>query len=115
VYSIVRSDLSIEDQIVQSAHSALEAGREFGIPDTDSNLILLEAKSQFDLLRLSQELNAANVRFQLFYEEDDDIGFTSLTTEPLHYTEQRKLFSKFKLFKFRPEAAFSISDIKETS
>ena len=53
VYSIIRTDLSIEDQIVQTAHSALEAGRELGTPNTHTHLILLEIKSQDAALLLT--------------------------------------------------------------
>ena len=113
VYSFIRTDLSIEDQIVQTAHSALEAGRELGTPNTHTHLILLEIKSQDALIKFSEQLKKKGIKFHMFYEPDDNIGYTSLTTEPLYDTEQMEIFSRFSLFKFRPHKAFSIHNMKE--
>lgn len=95
---------------MQAAHSALEAGRELGSPNSNSFLILLEAKNQDQLIKISETLKQHGIRFHMFYEPDYDRGYTSLTTEPLYTTENRKLFSKYKLYKFRPERAFSTKD-----
>lgn len=110
VYTFIRTDLPIEQQIVQAAHSALEAGRELGNPETTSHLILLEAKSQEYLLRIADTLKQKNIRYHLFYEPDYDRGFTSLTTEPITDKELRKHFSKHSLYRFKAERAFSTKD-----
>ena len=100
-YTFIRSDLSIEQQIVQAAHSAMESGRSFGDPKTPTHLILLEAKSEDKLLNIAENLKQRDIRFQLFYEPDNDTGYSSLTTEPIFNSERRKYFSRFSLYKFK--------------
>ena len=87
--------------MVQIAHSALEAGRDLGKPSTPSHLILLGAKSEAQLLDISQALKLQDIKFSLFFEPDYDTGYTSLTTEPLYSDEARKYFRKFKLYTFK--------------
>lgn len=103
VYTFIRQDLPIEQQIVQAAHSALEAGRDLGKPDSVSNLILLGCQDQESLLQIADRLKFNNIKYSLFYEPDYDRGYTSLTTEPLFDREQRRVLSKYSLYKFKPE------------
>lgn len=110
VYCFVRVDLPIEQQIVQAAHSALEAGRELGTPSTTTHLILLETKSENSLLRIADELKEQNIRFYLFFEPDDNRGFTSLTTEPLTDEKKRAYFSKHSLYRYNVKRSYSIKD-----
>ena len=109
-YTFIRTDLPIEQQIVQAAHSAMESGREFYNPNTPTHLILLEAKSEDQLKNIAQYLEQRNIKFSLFYEPDWDRGYTSLTTEPLTSDEDRKHFKKFSLYKFKPQTAFGYSE-----
>lgn len=107
MYCFIRADLPIEQQIVQAAHSALEAGRDLGKPSSNSRLILLEAKSQDQLLKISQRLAAAGIKFRMFYEPDHNRGYTSITTEPISQDEDRAFFKKYTLYKFKAETAYS--------
>lgn len=101
IYSIIRKDISLADQIVQTAHSAFHAGDEstlcLELGETPS-LILLEVKNQEELLALSARLEQHNIRHYKFFEPDDNLGYTSLTTEPLSANE-RKLFSNLRLWR----------------
>ena len=83
---------------MQSAHSALEAGREFGKPLTTSHLILIGAKSEYALRKIANELDEIGIKYHLFYEPDIS-SYTSLTTEPLD--QQHDYFFKHNLYKFR--------------
>lgn len=107
--------MPIEQQIVQAAHSALEAGRELGNPTTTSHLILLEAKSQDALMRIADELKQQDIRFHLFYEPDYDRGYTSLTTEPITDNGKRKYFSKHSLYRFNAKRSYSSKDEVHTN
>lgn len=100
-YTILRSDLPIETQIVQAAHSAMESGRDFRNPTTHTHLVLLEAKSEAALMKAGDYLIANGIKFSMFHEPDYETGFTSLTTEPIFFEEQRAIFRKFSLYKFR--------------
>ena len=53
-YIILRKDISKEQQIVQAAHAALEAGFRFKKPDGDvSSLIVLEVENEQELKEAS--------------------------------------------------------------
>lgn len=110
VYTFIRTDLPIEQQIVQATHSALEAGRDLGKPETTSHLILLEAKSEDALLRIADQLKQQDIRFSLFFEPDDNRGYTSLTTEPITDNEKRRYFSKHSLYRFNAKRSYSTKD-----
>lgn len=103
VYTFIRTDLPVEQQIVQAAHSALEAGRDLGKPDSESNLILLGIKNQEALVRVAERLKHHEINYSLFFEPDNGRGYTSLTTEPLMDMEKRRVLSKYSLYKFKPE------------
>ena len=106
--------MAIEDQICQSAHSAQESGRLYPSPNTHSTtLILIGVKSQAALQKISLDLTQEGIGHYLFFEPDDGIGYTSLTTEPIYTEEQRKFFKKFSLYKFQADKAYSILDNKE--
>ena len=96
--------------MVQLAHSALEAGREFNSPTTPSHLILLEAKSEDALLRIADDLKKQDIRFRLFFEPDDERGYTSLTTEFLTDNEKRRYFSKHSLYRYNAKRSYSTKD-----
>lgn len=111
MYTFIRTDLPIEQQIVQAAHSALEAGRDLGKPLGHSYLILLEAKSQDQLQKISNALSDQCIKFSLFHEPDYDRGYTSLTTEPLDPDDPRRtFFKKYSMYKYRPAKSFSTAD-----
>lgn len=96
---------------MQAAHSALEAGRAFPNPSTEtSHLILLEVSSEAALLQAAADLDALGIKHHLFFEPDDERGYTSLTTEPLFTKEQRKYFFKHRLYRFNPATAYSMMD-----
>ncbi|HET8688786.1 MAG TPA: hypothetical protein VFM18_19385 [Methanosarcina sp.] len=102
--------MPIEQQIVQAAHSALEAGRELGKPNEISHLILLEAKSEDALINIAERLEQKNIRFHLFYEPDHNRGFKSLTTEPITDNEIRRHFSRYSMYRYKAERSFSTKD-----
>lgn len=101
---------------MQASHSALEAGRSFPNPsDAPSHLILIEVSSEEALLEAAADLTALEIRHHLFFEPDDDRGYTSLTTEALFTKERRRYFLKKKLYRFRPHRAYSTKEEKPTS
>ena len=97
IYSIIRKDIPLADQIVQTAHSAFHAGENYGEGDIPS-LILLEIANQEELLALAKKLDAKCIEYFKFFEPDDNFGYTSLTTEPID-DELRKAFSNLRLWR----------------
>lgn len=100
IYSIIRKDIPLADQIVQTAHSAFHAGEKYGtsVPDAIPSLILLEVANQEELLALAKKLDDNEIGYSMFFEPDDDFGNTSLTTMPLN-KHGRKLFSNLRLWR----------------
>lgn len=95
-YLFIREDLPHTQQIIQSAHSALEAGREFPEHHGTSHLVLLPAEDETTLLSISLYLTNEGIRHHIFYEPDFNYGYTSITTEPI-YGAGRKALAHFKL------------------
>lgn len=105
-YAFIRSDLPLEQQIVQAAHATLEAGLKAGqsgnIPKETSSLILLSIPSEEKLLTAHEKISQAGIDCALFFEPDDDLGYkpgyTAFATQPIT-SEHRHLFKRYKLFK----------------
>lgn len=97
-YTFVRKDIPIQHQLVQACHSALEAGSEFKKAGMIPNMILLEARDQSFLIETSKFLDEHNIKHHMFWEPDNDLGYTSITTEPLNNEEKKKL-SIFKMWR----------------
>jgi len=104
VYTLIRKDIPVNHQIVQACHSAHEAGSEFKAPGNIPNLVLLEVADEDHLDQMSQRLYDRGIRFHKFYEPDNDMGHTSLTTEVIS-GDKRKAFSNLRLWRSEHAAA----------
>jgi hypothetical protein len=100
-YIFIRTDIPFEQQLVQSSHAALEAGFEFDKPEKTSSIIVIPAKSQAELYKISDRLSTQNIKHKLFFEPDFNMGHSALATEPILCSEKRKVLKKFQLYKFR--------------
>jgi hypothetical protein len=103
IYSIIRKDIPLADQIVQTAHSAFHAGEanpEYGcgLDYEVPALVLLQVPNEAALLALHEKLKAADIVHSTFHEPDDDMGWTSITTVSIQ-GEARKLFSNLPLWR----------------
>ncbi|MHB8098033.1 MAG: hypothetical protein ACYDD5_00400 [Sulfuricurvum sp.] len=49
-------------------------------------------------METSKYLESKGIRFHMFFEPDNDMGYSSITTEPLE-KEQCKAMSNFKLWR----------------
>jgi hypothetical protein len=82
-YIVCRRDMNASYQAVQSAHAAMEMGfRCTQVPASPVHIVLLGISNQDELLKLSDKLQKAGVRFELFYEPDYNTGYTALCTYP---------------------------------
>jgi hypothetical protein len=95
---LVRTDISLADQVVQVAHVCLEAGYRFGRPAGEScPLVLLGVPSEAHLRDAVTWLEASGARCATFYEPDDELGWTAACTEPLDHS-CRRLLRRFPLW-----------------
>lgn len=99
IYTFIRKDISPEQKIVQIGHACFEAGKRFQEPYGISSLILLEAEDERDILQIVQKLNEKGIEHYVFFEPDNNMGYSSICTCPIEDPRQRKFFKKWKLFK----------------
>lgn len=98
-YIFVRTDISYEQQLVQAAHAALEAGFEFDKPHETSSIIIIPAKNKDELYKIAARLETNRIQFKMFHEPDFGMGDSAIATQPLTTPEQRKVMKKFQLYK----------------
>lgn len=98
-YVLIRQDLSFEQQIVQACHASLEAGFAFVAPPVTSYLIVLTVPDQDALLAARDRLQRYGIACEMFFEPDNEMGYSALATEPLLLKKQRHLMKKYPLLR----------------
>ena len=83
-YVLVRRDLTPRQQLVQAVHAAAEAGRRFYRVDHGiASAIVLTVPDAAALSAARNQLTAAGISTDTFYEPDFGIGESALATEPI--------------------------------
>ena len=95
VYLFIREDLSIPQQIVQTAHAVDELGKRIRNSDNTNFMCLFGVDNEAALQKVAEYLDRNGVEFEMFYEPDVDT-FTAIATVPL-VGDDRKIMKKFKL------------------
>lgn len=96
VYVAVRSDITTAQKLVQSAHATQESGAEFGCPK-NCHMVVFEVDGLSGLEQFCETCEHSCVPYVLFYEPDDDLGYTAACTKPITGSARTK-FRKFRLF-----------------
>ncbi len=105
IYVFVRTDISVEQQMVQAAHAAAEAARLYYQPDHGiASLIILAVPNRQALYRAATQVEALGIAYELFFEPDWDMGHSALGTRPLLDTE-RPLLRGWPLWKLKTAQA----------
>ena len=96
---LVRTDLPLEQQIVQAVHAAHESGRHLA-PQNESidSVVVCRVDSEQKLMRAHDRLERQGIRTVLFREPDIGNQATALATEPVNGSV-RKSLSKYPLWK----------------
>lgn len=98
-YVFIRTDLPVEQQIVQACHAAIEAGHTFEkLSNHPASLIMLQVPNKEKLEIAMKRTIERGIRCQEFLEPDWDYGLTAFATEQIT-ADKRKTFSKYKLWK----------------
>jgi hypothetical protein len=61
-------------------------------------MVVLQVTNESDLESALEFISSKGIRFEKFYEPDDDMGYTSACTEPIS-GNRRNNFRKFSLWK----------------
>jgi len=99
IYTFIRDDLSPEQKIVQLGHATWEAGLRFRNPGSVASLILLHADNEADLIKIARKLDTKDIEYYMFFEPDDDTGYSALCTRPIFSDYERSLFGKWDLYR----------------
>lgn len=84
-YIAIRKDLPIPQQIIQATHAQQGIGA-----DKITNTVLISAKDELDLLKLSARFSEIGIEHHTFWEPD--IGeHTAIATIPIHPDERGEL------------------------
>lgn len=94
---MVRADIPIAAQIVQVGHACLEARKCFSQSETPCNLVVLSVPSERHLHAAVAWIESAGVRSAVFYEPDNDMGYTAACTEHIS-GRARRIFRRFPLW-----------------
>lgn len=98
-YVLIRLDIPLEQQMVQSCHAALEAGFAFEAPAVTSSLIVCTVPDQAALLEARERLARYGIRSQVFFEPSWEMGHSALASEPIFERKKRFAMNKYPLFK----------------
>lgn len=97
-YVFVRKDLPLHTQIVQSCHAAQECGIHLSIEDFRNYLIVLEVKSERQLLKIREQLLAQGIKTILFREPDIGNEATAMATTQIPINN-KDIFKRYRLWK----------------
>ena len=99
--TVVRDDLSLGQQLVQTAHAvadfAVEHKEAFVSWKHGSNYLCCLSSSLIDILTLKERLDQLGVHNTLFREPDIGNEVTAIAIEALPKTMHTKIFKHFKL------------------
>ena len=96
-YVVVRTDLSLAQQLCQAVHAAHESGIKFGDPSGISSVVICSVADEQSLLAVLQKADSRGIRTTLFREPDINNQATAFSTEPIAGSK-RKTFSNLGLW-----------------
>lgn len=101
IYAFIREDLSPEQKIVQLGHACHEAGKLLSRDEHKdvSSMVLLSAHDEKDLKSIARKIDCAGIEFHMFFEPDNDMGFSAICTRPIVTDRERALFRKWDLYR----------------
>lgn len=107
MYVLVRKDLPIEQQACQAIHAAIEAARNFTLPNEPPHLVLCGVSSEAKLHDVSNRLLEAGVRYYGYHEPDQNYELTAIATEPLQGDKRRHL-RRYQVLKMNSHDSVSV-------
>lgn len=93
VYILIRQDISPSQQGVQAVHAGMQAIHEYKGLERDTRLVLLSVKDEYDLLYWKEKTQDLQINHEVFFEPDNEIGWSALATAPISRREG-KIFKK---------------------
>lgn len=97
-YVLIRRDISLAQQVVQSNHAAWEAGLAFEAPAQTCSIVVCSVAGQKELLEAAGRLHRYGIEHQVFFEPDFGMGYSALCTRALASKKERYVLSKYPLW-----------------
>jgi hypothetical protein len=97
-YVLVRRDISLAQQLVQSNHASWEAGLAFESPGHTCSMVICTVADQNELLEAAERLHRHGIEHQVFFEPDFGMGYSALCTRALTTKKERYAMSKYPLW-----------------
>jgi hypothetical protein len=101
IYTFIRNDISPAQKIVQLGHACHEAGKV--LPHAEhqdvSTMVLLAAQDEDDLKDISCILDCAGIDHHMFFEPDNEMGYSAICTRPITTPRERALFRRWDLYR----------------
>ena len=101
IYTFIRKDISHAQKIVQLGHACHEAGKllpQAEYPDV-STMILLAAEDEDDLKHIARQIDCAGIDHYMFFEPDNEMGYSAICTRPITSQRERAFFRKWDLYR----------------
>ena len=99
IYCFIRKDISYVQQIIQLAHAAYQAGKSFSEIPGVPHICLFEVADTKELKQAWRFLTDERISFEMFFEPDNKMGYSSIVTTPISDMDQRAKFNQFRLYK----------------
>jgi hypothetical protein len=107
VYVLIRTDIALEQQLVQLGHAAWEAGMRWHSPEKRvCSLIALAIPNKKALERAARKLTALGIEHHMFHEPDFGMGHSAIGTQPL-IGDARQPLMGYPLWKARLHAGLA--------
>ena len=98
IYLFTRQDLSIPQQIIQTAHAVDEMNKLYSSDSDSANFMVLSGtENEISLIKIAKDLAMKGIEFHIFYEPDIT-SYSAIATIPLALDKRKKL-QKYGLYK----------------
>lgn len=110
-YVLVRTDIPGPQQTVQAIHAAMGSAAKFGEP-AHNHLALLAVPNRDILMSWGCRLKELGLGFQAFFEPDNEMGYSALSTAPMTRA-QGWLFRSLPLWECPPSPGEPVDAMQE--
>lgn len=94
----MRTDISLQQQLVQSSHAALEAGLKNNNQYSEtSSIIIFQIDNEKQIIQELEYIQSLGIECASFYEPYQNTGITAFATLPI-FENQRHYFKKYNLW-----------------
>ena len=95
---IVRTDITMAQQMVQACHASSMAGAAFDGWSENTRMALLATDSEDAMIEVANKLKKHGIAFCDFFEPDHGLGLTAIACAPIPWGKARKALPHLPLW-----------------